>query len=248
VARRRRRDRRRVRGGHGPLLRCHPGPGALRARHDEARFKARLQAEAKQVASTRDQYFAARFGAGARELEATAEALEEVARIEFEGGSLKGARTQLEAVLAKAPHSASAHNNLGVVLAGMDSFTVADENWQAALALGSRDPGIGLNRGIACWARGDSAGALSLLGPAVARAGGYAAACKLIGLDPDSSRDRAADFSREELTLRSRIRNVLRQSEVAGVEKGRVPTPPASPPGIPNVPSSELPRYLYWIE
>ena len=214
----------------------------------EERFNARLQAEAKEVSSIREQYFTARFGASARELEATAGALEEVSRIEFEGGNLEGARSQLRRALAKAPQSASAHNNLGVVLAGMDSSAIADEHWQAALALGRRDPGIALNRGIVRWARGDSAGAMSLLGPAVAEAGGYAAACRLVGLDPDGTRDAADDFSDQVLTLRSGIRTVLRQSESAGKEQGRVSGPPPSTLTIPNLSPSELSKYLYWIE
>jgi len=88
-----------------------------------------------------------------------------------------------------------------------------------------------------------------LLGAAVAEAGGHAAACKLVGLNPEGSQDRAADFSNEQLTLRSRIRNLLRQNEVAGIEKARVSSrPPSSAPTSPNVPVREISKYLYWIE
>jgi Flp pilus assembly protein TadD len=225
-----------------------PGQRHLR-RLDEARFNTRLLAEAKAISSIREEYFAARFGAGARELVATAEALEEVARIEFEGGNLEGARSQLEGALAKAPHSASAHNNLGVVLAAMDSFATADEHWRAAVALGRRDPGIALNRGIARWAHGDSAGAVPLIGAAVGEAGGHAAACMLVGLSPEDAQDRAEDFSSEELTLRRRIRNLLRQRDVAGKEKGRDSShPPGSEPASASVPPPAMSKYLYWIE
>ena len=61
-----------------------PGERRIRAL-DEAHFNTRLQAEAKGISSIREEYFAARFGASTRELEATADALEQVARIEFEG-------------------------------------------------------------------------------------------------------------------------------------------------------------------
>ena len=225
-------------------------PGERRVRTlDEARFNARLRAEAKGISSIREEYFAARFGAGTRELEVTAEALEEVARIEFEGGNFAGARSQLEGALAKAPHSANVHNNLGVVLAAMDSVTAADLHWRAALAIGRRDPGIALNRGIACWARGDSVGAVPLLGTAVAEAGGYEAACKLVGLSPEDSQDRAANLSNEELTLRSRIRSFIRQNEVASKENGRpLGHPSAAESAPPNVPLREVSKYLYWIE
>ena len=225
-------------------------PGERRVRTlDEARFNARLRAEAKGISSIREEYFAARFGAGTRELEVTAAALEEVARIEFEGGNFAGARSQLEGALAKAPHSANVHNNLGVVLAAMDSVTAADLHWRAALAIGRRDPGIALNRGIACWARGDSVGAVPLLGTAVAEAGGYEAACKLVGLSPEDSQDRAANLSNEELTLRSRIRSFIRQNEVVSKENSRpLGHPSAAESAPPNVPLREVSKYLYWIE
>ena len=225
-------------------------PGERRIRMlDEARFNTRLLAEAKAISSIREEYFAARFGAGTRKLEETAGALEEVARIEFEGGNLEAARSQLEGALAKAPNSASVHNNLGVVLAVMDSVTLADEHWRAAQALGRRDPGIALNRGIAYWARGDSARAVPLLDAAVAEAGGYAAACKLVGLSPEESLDRAADLSNEELTLRGRVRNLLRQNGFAGKEKGAVSGRPLSPGAAsPKVPLRDVSHFLYWIE
>ena len=225
-------------------------PGERRIRMlDEARFNTRLLAEAKAISSIREEYFAARFGAGTRKLEETAGALEEVARIEFEGGNLEAARSQLEGALAKAPNSASVHNNLGVVLAVMDSVTLADEHWRAAQALGRRDPGIALNRGIAYWARGDSARAVPLLDAAVAEAGGYAAACKLVGLSPEESLDRAADLSNEELTLRGRVRNLLRQNGFAGKEKAAVSGRPLSPGAAsPKVPLRDVSHFLYWIE
>ncbi len=225
-------------------------PGERRIRTlDEARFNARLAAEAKAVSAIRDEYFAAHFGAASREFEATAAALEEVARIDFEGGDLEGARKQLEGALAKAPQSAPAHNNLGVVLAAMDSLRAADEHWRAAIALGRRDAGIALNRGLARWAVGDSVSAGQMLGTAVAEAGGYVAACRLIALAPEDSLDRAADLAPEDLTLRARIRNFLRHNTVVGSEKPRAGAravgAESSPPSLPV---RGIGKYLYWIE
>ncbi len=226
-------------------------PGERRIRVlDEARFGARLRAEAKAISSLREEYFTTRFGAGTRELEATAEALEEVARVEFEGGDLEGARARLVGALSNAPQSTSVHNNLGVVLAAMDSLDSADESWRAALALGRLDPGIALNRGIVRWARGDSAGALPMLADAIARAGGRAAACRLIGLSPEDSPDAAAGHSSEQLTLAGRIRNLLSQAQIAGhagIDKARVSNRPlGSEPGPSNVPARDVSKYLYW--
>jgi transglutaminase-like putative cysteine protease len=215
---------------------------------DEPRFDARLAAEAKAVSAIRDQYFSAHFGAVSRELEATADALEEVARIEFEGGDLAAARRQLESALAKAPQSAPAHNNLGVVLAAMDSLSAADQHWRAAIALGRRDAGILLNRGLARWAGGDSVAAGQMIGPAVAEAGGYAAACRLIALAPEDSLDRGADLSPEDLTLRARLRSVLRHSTAAS-EKSRAGPRSAPAESIPPLPPIRgIGNHLYWIE
>ena len=225
-------------------------PGDRRIRTlDVGRFNARLAAEAKTVSAIRDEYFAAHFGAASRELETTADALAQVARIEFEGGDLAGARQQLEGALAKAPQSASAHNNLGVVLAAMDSVRAADEQWSAALALGLRNPGVGLNRGIARWAAGDSVAAVRILGTAIAEAGGYIAACRLIALSPEDSLDRSAGLATGDLTLRAGIRNLLRASTAAGSQKtqagGRVAAAEFSPPSF-RV--RGIAKYLYWIE
>ena len=223
-------------------------PGERRIRTlDEKRFGTRLAAEAQAISGIREQYFATRFGASSRVLEATADALEEVARVEFEGGDFAGARKTLEGALAKAPNSAAAHNNLGVVLAALDSLGAADTHFRAAIALGRRDPGIQLNRAIACWARGDSLGAVPLAGEAVAGAGGYAAACKLIGLAPEDDVDRAAAAPPEELTVRSGIRSLLRHPGGVGKEKAPLGSRAAGV-NLTNLPVRDVSKYLYWIE
>ena len=223
-------------------------PGDRRIRMvDEARFDTLLAAEAKAVSAMRDEYFAARFGAAARELEASADALAEIARVDFDGEDYEGARKQLGDALAKAPQSASVHNNLGVVLAAMDSLGAADRQWSAAIALGLRDPGIALNRGLARWAAGDSVSASQILAAAIADAGGYAAACRKIALAPEDSLDRRAGLASEDLILRTGIRTLLRQSSMAR----------KSPPGArqavaqtsqPSPPLRRIGKYLYWIE
>ena len=216
---------------------------------DDASFNARLATEAKAVSTMRDEYFAAHFGAASHEMEATADALQEVARIDFEGGDFEGARKQLEGALAKAPQSAPALNNLGVVLAAMDSLRAADEHWRAAIALGRRDAGIALNRGIARWAGGDSVSAAQILGTAIAEAGGYVAACRLIALSPEDSLDRSAGRAAEDLTLRTRIRSLFRNSTVVGNQKERAGASALGAPSNPiSPPIHGIWKYLYWIE
>ena len=215
---------------------------------NEARFDSLLSAEADTVSAMRDEYLAVRFGVDWRKDTVSVEALNTLAGAEFDGGNLQGARGDLERALAMAPQSAPAHNNLGVVLAAMDSLRAADQHWSTAIALDARHPGVALNRGLGRWVVGDSVWAARMLGPAIADAGGYAAACKLIGLTSSDSLDRAANPAPEDLTLRSRIRSVLRGSAVGGVKR-----PSKAPPlGVDVTPPSTsvhgIRKYLYWIE
>lgn len=223
-----------------------PGERHIRELEDD-RFRVRLETEAKTISAIREEYFAARFGAGTLEMEASVGALQEVARVEFDGGNFAGARRQLESALEKAPQSAAVHNNLGVVLAAMDSLVAADDHWHAALALGSRDPGIALNRAIGRWAAGDSAAAAALLRPAIAAAGGFEAACRLLAVSPEAP---AGPLSNnEELTLRGRIRSLLRDNTVSNdAETGlddRVSRMDRSQPAV-HIRGTA--QHLHWIE
>jgi Flp pilus assembly protein TadD len=216
---------------------------------NEARFDSLLAAEADTVSAMRDRYFAARYGPNWRKDTVTVDALNELARVEFDGGNLEGARGDLEKAVVMAPQSALAHNNLGVVLAVMDSLRPADQHWSAAIALGDSKPGIALNRGLGRWAAGDSAAATRMLGPAVADAGGYAAACHLIGLAASDSVDRAANPLPQDLILRTRIRSLLRESAAPAGTRPRAAVRPSSAEVTPPSTSVQgIGKYLYWIE
>ena len=111
------------------------------------------------------------------------------------------------------------------------------------------DPGIALNRGLARWARGDSHAARPMLGTAVAEAGGYLAACRLIALAPEDSLDRFAGLAPEDLTLRARIRSVLRHSTAVGGEEPRAGgRTVGTEPSLPSPPVRGIGKHLYWIE
>jgi transglutaminase-like putative cysteine protease len=222
---------------------------------DEARFNQRLDAEAKAVSQLHEQFYTAHYGGATRDLVASADALELVARVDFEGGDIEGARKQLERAIAGAPQSASAHNNLGVVLAALDSLPAAEEQWRTAHALEQNQPGIALNLALARWAAGDSASAP--LAPAVAAAGGFESACRLIGVSPTDSIGPSAGAT-EDADLKIRVRNALRQaaSAAAPTTKGRhgEPSRPIAPRATPQNAYQLLPgnRHmyvcLYWIE
>ncbi|HTO91924.1 MAG TPA: hypothetical protein VMJ70_12395 [Candidatus Sulfotelmatobacter sp.] len=222
-----------------------PGDRKIRTL-DDARFDARLDAEAKQVAALRDAFYQAHYGAVASDLEASAEALMEVARVELEGGDAAGARTQLAQALAKAPNSAAAHNNLGVVLSAMDSLDSAVEQFRTALALG-HDAGIALNPPLARWAAGDSAGAIEPLRAAIAAAGGEEAARRLLGVAPPAAPNASGAVSDAGSGLGDRVHNLLQQAALAK---------PASPGTVahPEKTGQLLPerrgiwKYMHWIE
>lgn len=154
---------------------------------DTARLAARLVAARDTVAAWRDTFFRTRYGAVSNQLVVTAGALEEVARVSYLGGDRTGAREQLGRALEQAPQSVSVHNNLGVVLASLDSLERAEQHWNTALALGAREAAVPLNLGLARLARGDSVGAVVHFASGLSRAGGYEAACALIGLPPRES-------------------------------------------------------------
>jgi tetratricopeptide (TPR) repeat protein len=232
---------------------------------DEARFNQRLDAEAKAVADMHEQFYLAHYGAATRDLVASADALELVARVDFEGGDLDGARKQLEQAIAHAPQSASAHNNLGVVLAATDSLSEAENEWRTAATLAPNLPGIALNLALARWAAGDSAS--SQLAPAVAASGGFEASCRLIGVSPTDSIGPAAGAANEDADLKIRVRNALRQAASAAsasagsaaptAAKGRhgAPAQPAPGPKAAQQNAHQLlpaNRHmyvcLYWIE
>jgi transglutaminase-like putative cysteine protease len=225
-------------------------PGERRIRTlDEARFQSLLDAEAATIAKLRDEFYVAHYGAAARELEATADAMEQIARVDLEGGDLPGARAQLEQALGRAPQSAAAHNNLGVVLAAMDSLDQALEQWRTALALGRDLPGIALNPPLSRWAAGDSAAAAATLRAALGGAGGYGPACRLIGLSGADSLERQSGYDAGESSLRERLRNLLRHSAAAGSASGGTSTgKPAGKAGQLLPPNRGIWKYLYWVE
>jgi Flp pilus assembly protein TadD len=219
---------------------------------DAGRLEQRLAASQAKLSSMRDEYFAAHFGGVARDLEASADALAEIARVEYLGGDLEGARAQLSEALRKAPHSVVIHNDLGVVLAGLDSLDEAEDHWRTALALGGRQPGIGLNLAIARWARGDSLSGREMMGRAVSEAGGYEAACQLIGLAASDSLDRASAETAGPEAARRWLRATIRGS-MAAAGRTAAPRPPQPAPGqrpggSRQLRYPEVSHYLHWIE
>lgn len=200
-------------------------------RLDEMRFEARLGASASAVLKLRDEYFSSHFGAVSRELEASAGALEEVGRVLLDGRDFEGARAQLEEALRKAPQSVSVHQNLGVVLAALDSLSLAEEHWRTALALGGSPAALHWNLGVTRFAVGDSTGAAVQFARAKAEGGGEAAVSRLAGLPPGNSPE-GAQGDAAERALAGRLRNALHLAESSGAARARdgEPVPAARRP------------------
>jgi tetratricopeptide (TPR) repeat protein len=233
-----------------------PGDRKL-AYADTTQLATLLAEDVGAVAKWRDDYYAAEFGAGRNDLEISAAAQEEVARVLFLGGDVAGARTQLEQALARAPQSVSVHNNLAVVLAGEDSLEAAEQHWRTALALGSSDPGLWLNLGLTRWVQGDTVAAVDLLARGLAGAGSYERACSLLGLPPDDGADRSGSAPLTEAETRALLRAALQRVPQSAIAKAATPTAKPVPPtraprtrtaGTRSAKEMGLQHYLYWIE
>ncbi len=223
---------------------------------DTERLAATLRGDAATVGRWREEFYAAQFGAARSDLAASASALIEIARVEFEGGELAAAQSQLEQALRQDPRSVAAHNDLAVVLVGRDSLEAAEGHLRTVLAMGEPAPGIWLNLGIALLARGDSAAAGEALGQGVAAAGGAEPASRLLGL-ARAGESEPADLSPGEQQSRARLAALLHAVAAAPAARGpdragrpRPPraTAPATPaPGRENSFQPEgLHRSMYW--
>jgi hypothetical protein len=138
---------------------------------DTAALSVRLAQDATGLVAWRDDYFRQRFGAAAADVQASAEALADVARVHASAGDLTGARARLERALARAPQSAKLHHDLGVVLVGLDSLVLAEAQFVAALGF-EQAPSSWIGLGLVRWLRGDSVTAMNLLANAARKTGG----------------------------------------------------------------------------
>jgi hypothetical protein len=204
----------------------------------------------------RQTYYAKHFGRS-EELVASADALGELARVYFLGDDLSGARARLDEALRKAPQSIPTRNNLGVVLAGMDSLDAAEDQWRTAIALGAADPGVWLNLGLARWVQGDSLMAQELLARGIAGAGGYEGACHRMGLPATDSLDRASSAPLTEAETRVLLRAALRRVPAKAIaDTSTTPRFTRRPLKVPrsriaatrSAQEMGLHHYLCWIE
>jgi tetratricopeptide (TPR) repeat protein len=243
-------------GRYEPVL---PPGGREISTADVTRLTARLDEDAQAVSRWRATYFASRYAGLEKDLGASVDALNEIARVYLLAGKLAEARARLEQALEKDPGSVTVHNNLAVVLAGQDSLAQAEAHWQTALALGSDAPGVWLNLGLARYVQGDTLPAAELLAEGLERAGGYASACQLLGLPPGDEPERAGTTGLTAAELRLLLRTALRKvpsPAVGRAEPQGAPGRSATAARLPKLrvaavrseAAGELLRYLHWME
>lgn len=230
---------------------------------DTQALERRITAEAREYGALRDTFFASNYGTTGHDLEISAAALVEIAGVNFQGGDLEGARTQLESALQKSPQSVASHNDLGVVLASLGKLSEAEEHWRTAAVLDSRNAGVVLNLGVAQCFRGDSLAGREMLARGAGLAGGFRQACGLLGLSPADSLQRssegAAGPDAPDAWLRAQLRAALAAPVVrtgsarrrAASPSGRAGLAPMAGPApdtlaVPAFPAV-LRQHLWWI-
>lgn len=226
---------------------------------DTAAVQQRLAQAAREVAGWREEYMAAHFGQVRGNLEISAQALCELAYVYFLAGQLDEARTKLTEAESREPRSAALLNNRGILDVAAGDLPAALQRFASALELDRDDPGIWLNLGVARYAAGDSLGAGDALRQGVEKSGGYAEACRLLGLPAAAEAERAGTQKLSSEEARALLVAALRQVPAPGDSVAVLPAPnapptqPARPPARTRVGASRsgdeaLERYLYWKE
>jgi len=217
---------------------------------DSAQLRVRVADDARVVQSWREEYLASHFGEVQRTVEITSQAMNEVAHVCLLAGDLDQARAKLVEALQRDPRSARAHNNLGVSYAAAGDLVKAREYFEAALALDPLDAGVWLNLGIVRAAIGDTSGADKALTEGLTRSGGYAGACRLLGLPTsiEVGRQGMERMSAEEIRALLSSPHVPAREPTRGapgIESGT----PVAPPSVMGKPAGErvdVGPYLYW--
>ncbi len=152
---------------------------------DTSALEARVKQDLATMGTWRHDFLESRYGEVEKNLEATPEALNAVARVYFLAGKLDEARTTLERAQAKSPNSPQTRNNLANVYAAQGNLGPAIDLYEAAVKGDESDAGLWLNLGLVRYVSGDSLGAEEPLAQGVTRSGGYLEACRLLGLAPE---------------------------------------------------------------
>jgi tetratricopeptide (TPR) repeat protein len=178
-----------------------PGEPAPAAELDVSRFQALLDHDSQTLRGWSDDYIATRFVDVRENTTPSESALNELARVQFLGGDIEGAKRELQRLLASNASSASANNNAAVIEIAEGSPETALQFLSVALESDRNDPGIRLNLGLVFYAAGDSVQAWRLLDRAVQDCGGLESAAALLGakVGPIHDRGQGTAITNEEV-------------------------------------------------
>jgi tetratricopeptide (TPR) repeat protein len=202
-----------------------PGPAPVAPRCDAAKLQERFAADVGVLTGLREEFLAARFGKDGGRIEITPDAINQVAQVYLLAGASAKCREKLEAALALEPASARVHNNLAVAWADEGRYDEALAQMAEALASDRSDPGLWLNQGVLRYAIGDTAGAEAPLAHGLQLSGGYAQACRLLGLAADEGAGRLGSGRLTPEEARQLLKAALR----------KLPSPSRARSGTPSV-------------
>jgi len=208
---------------------------------DLADLDARVAEDVGQISSWRETYLAANYGSIDQNLETSAGALSELAHIYLMAGRVDEARAKLEDMMARGPESGRTRNNLAVACVAQGDIAGALSHCSAAVRLEPSDPGIWLNLGLIQYAEGDTAGASDALARGIALGGGYAQACKLLGLAPGEELAVGSAQKMSEEEARLLLKAAFQKVPEGGAVKPGAAVPAETTPGTEKKPPTVKP-------
>jgi tetratricopeptide (TPR) repeat protein len=217
----------------------------------------RVNQDLDTIAGWRAEFMTERFGGTGAGLDASPEALNEVARAYFLAGKSEQSNAVLERAREKAPGSPQTLNNLADVHVALGDLPGAFDLYQQAARADSSDAGVWLNLGLVRYVSGDTLGAEEPLARGVAGSGGYEKACRLLGLVPEGGvgREGVQRMTAEEarMLLKAALKKVPRTASATGPGKAETPAPRPTPrrwtsrvAGGRSADEAALQDLLYW--
>jgi tetratricopeptide (TPR) repeat protein len=193
-----------------------PGAEAPAPPLDADSLTSRLGEDARAIAGWQDAFFRERFGTAMEAGSASADQLDEMAKVYFLTRRLEEAEATLRRAL-ELESSARVHNNLAAVLLVGGDVQAADAQLRQAIEMDPDDAGIRLNLGLVRYALGDTTGADRALADGILLSGGYGEAGRLLGLPADQERSREGGLRMSLEKARSLLKRAL--SRALGPEK-----------------------------
>jgi hypothetical protein len=236
--------------------RYEPGeaPGDARmATVDTGAVRLRVARDAEEFASLRSGFLASQFqglGSGTTQ---TGGAPLVLAHLSLLAQRYEEALARLQG----APQTSAAwHNDLAVVLAAQGDVDQALVHLRSARELDRSDPGILLNLGLLRYASGDTTDGVEALAEGVSLAGGFGAACRMLGL-PHGTEEKGATRAMSAQEIRQLLHDAMKQvprvTPARAAVRGQAAKPPtagtlarARSAGARSASGGAIEQFLYW--